>query len=29
MGVEDDIIEVIEKTITKKASGGVARMLGE
>jgi len=29
MGVEDDIIEVIEKTVTKKASGGVARMLGE
>jgi|11BtaG_2_1085332.scaffolds.fasta_scaffold04303_2 hypothetical protein len=29
MGIEDDIIEVIEKTVTKKASGGVARMLGE
>ena len=27
-GIEDDIIEVIDKTI-KKASGGVARMLGE
>ena len=29
MGIEDDIIEVIEDTVTKKASGGVARMLGE
>ena len=29
MGIEDDIIEVIEKTVTKKASGGVARLLGE
>jgi len=29
MGIEDDIIEVIDKTITKKASGGIARMLGE
>ena len=29
MGIEDDIIEVIEKTVTKKASGGIARMLGE
>ena len=29
MGVEDDIIEVIEKTVTKKAGGGVARLLGE
>ena len=28
-GIEDDIIEVIDKTITKKASGGIARMLGE
>ncbi len=28
MGIEDDIIEVIDKTV-KKASGGVARMLGE
>jgi hypothetical protein len=29
MGIDDDIIEVIEKTVTKKASGGVARLLGE
>ena len=29
MGFDDDIIEVIEDTVTKKASGGVARMLGE
>ena len=29
MGIEDDIIEVIEKTVTKKAGGGVARLLGE
>jgi hypothetical protein len=28
-GLEDDIIEVIEDTVTKKASGGIARMLGE
>jgi len=28
-GIEDDIIEVIEDTITKKAGGGIARMLGE
>ena len=29
MGIEDDVIEVIEKTVTKKAGGGVARLLGE
>jgi|TARA_R110002020_G_scaffold460641_1_gene679240 hypothetical protein len=29
MGFDDDIIEVVEDAITKKASGGVARMLGE
>jgi len=29
MGIDDDIIEVIEETVTKKASGGVARLLGE
>ena len=29
MGIEDDIIEVIEDTVTKKAGGGIARMLGE
>jgi len=29
MGIDDDIIEVIEKTVTKKAGGGVARLLGE
>ena len=29
MGVSDDIIEVIEDKITKKAGGGIARMLGE
>ena len=28
-GFEDDIIEVIDETITKKASGGIARMIGE
>jgi len=28
MGIEDDVIEVIDKTI-KKAGGGIARMLGE
>ena len=28
-GVEDDIIEIIEDTVTKKAGGGIARMLGE
>ena len=28
-GLDDDIIEVIEDTVTKKASGGIARMLGE
>ena len=28
-GIDDDIIEVIEKTVTKKAGGGIARMLGE
>ena len=28
-GIDDDIIEVIEDTVTKKASGGVARLLGE
>ena len=28
-GIDDDIIQVIDKTITKKASGGIARMLGE
>ena len=28
-GFEDDIIEVIEDTVTKKAGGGIARMLGE
>ena len=28
-GLEDDIIEVIEDTVTKKAVGGIARMLGE
>ena len=28
-GIEDDIIEVIDKTVTKKAGGGVARLLGE
>jgi len=29
MGIEDDIIEVLEDTVTKKAGGGIARMLGE
>ena len=29
MGIEDDIIEVIENTVTKKAGGGIDRMLGE
>ena len=29
MGIDDDIIEVIEDKITKKAGGGIARMLGE
>jgi len=29
MGIEDDVIEVIEDTVTKKAGGGIARMLGE
>jgi len=29
MGIEDDIIEVFDKTVTKKAGGGVARLLGE
>tara|TARA_R100000655_G_scaffold25911_2_gene53467 strand:- start:1603 stop:2706 length:1104 start_codon:yes stop_codon:yes gene_type:complete len=29
MGIDDDIIEVIDKTVTKKASGGIAGMLGE
>ena len=29
MGFDDDIIEVIEDTVTKKAGGGIARMLGE
>ena len=29
MGIEDDVIEVIEDKITKKAGGGIARMLGE
>ena len=29
MGIEDDIIEVIEDKVTKKAGGGIARMLGE
>ena len=28
-GVDDSIIEVIEDTVTKKAGGGIARMLGE
>ena len=28
-GIDDDIIEVFEDTVTKKASGGVARLLGE
>jgi len=28
MGIDDDIIEVIDKTI-KKAGGGIAKMLGE
>ena len=28
-GIEEDIIEVIEDTVTKKADGGIARMLGE
>ena len=28
-GIDDSIIEVIEDTVTKKASGGIARMLGE
>ena len=28
-GLEDDIIEVIGDTVTKKAGGGIARMLGE
>ena len=28
-GIEEDIIEVIEDTVTKKAGGGIARMLGE
>ena len=27
--VEEDIIEVLEDTVTKKAGGGIARMLGE
>ena len=26
MGIEDDVIEVIEDTVTKKAGGGIARM---
>ena len=29
MGIEADIIEVIEDTVTKKAGGGIAKMLGE
>ena len=29
MGIDDDIIEVVEDKITKKAGGGIARMLGE
>jgi hypothetical protein len=29
MGFDEDIIEVIEDKITKKAGGGIARMLGE
>ena len=29
MGIEDDIIEVIEDTVTKKAGGGIEKMLGE
>ena len=29
MGIDDDIIEVIEDRVTKKAGGGIARMLGE
>ena len=29
MGIDDDVIEVIEDTVTKKAGGGIARMLGE
>jgi len=29
MGIEDDIIEVLEDTVTKKAGGGIAKMLGE
>ena len=29
MGIEDSIIEVIEDTVTKKAGGGIAKMLGE
>ena len=29
MGIDDDIIEVVEDTVTKKAGGGIARMLGE
>ena len=29
MGIDDDIIEVIEDTVTKKAGGGIAKMLGE
>jgi hypothetical protein len=28
-GIEEDIIEVLEDTVTKKAGGGIARMLGE
>jgi hypothetical protein len=28
-GIEEDIIEVLEDTVTKKADGGIARMLGE
>ena len=28
-GIDDSIIEVIEDTVTKKAGGGIARMLGE
>jgi hypothetical protein len=27
--IDDDIIEVVEDTVTKKAGGGIARMLGE
>ena len=29
MGIDDSIIEVIEDTVTKKAGGGIAKMLGE